>query len=101
MDWTVDDSLYHRHLKWKLKCQKILDYDLGTLPDSKKCKKVIAWSGDFGMEQYVSWCLLPEDLSLDVMWAKFEDFCKPQTNEVRARFHLLTSFRQGNFSVDD
>ena len=57
-------------------------------------------SGDFGMDQYVSWCLPPEDLSFDVIWAEIEDFCKPQTNEVRARFDLLTSFRQGNHSVD-
>ena len=38
---------------------------------------------------------------MDVIWAKFEDFCKPQTNEVRARFDLLTSFRQSNCSVDE
>ena len=35
------------------------------------------------------------------MWNKFEEFCKPQTNEVRARFDLLTSFRQGDMSVDE
>ena len=74
MDWTVNDSLYHRFLKWKLKCENILDCELAMLPDSKKCKKVIAWSGDFGMNQYVSWCMLPDDLSLDVIWTKFEDF---------------------------
>ena len=34
------------------------------------------------------------------MWSKYENFCKPQVNEVRARFDLLTSFRQGNRSVD-
>ena len=28
MDWTVNDSLYHRFLKWKLKCENILDYEL-------------------------------------------------------------------------
>ena len=28
-------------------------------------------------------------------------FCKPQTYEVRARFDVLTSFRQGNLSVDE
>ena len=88
-------------VKWKLKCEIILDCKLAILPDSKKCKKVIAWSGDFWMDQYVSWCLPSEDLSLNVIWAKFEDFCKPQTNEVRARFDLLTSFRQGNCSVDE
>ena len=71
------------------------------LPESKKCRKVIAWSGDFGMDQYVSWCLLSAELSLDTIWAKFEDFCKPQANEVRARFHLLTSFCQGKRSIDE
>ena len=28
-------------------------------------------------------------------------FCKPQSNDVRAHFHLLTSFRQGNKSGDE
>ena len=54
MDWTVNYSLYHRFLKWKLKCENILDCELGMLPDSKKYKEVIVWSGDFGMDQYVS-----------------------------------------------
>ena len=38
---------------------------------------------------------------MDVIWSKFEEFCKLQTNEVRARFDLLTSFRQGDHSVDE
>ena len=50
------------------------------------------------MDQYVSWCLPDEDLSLYVIWSKNEDFCKPETNEVIARFDLLTSLRQGNRS---
>ena len=101
IDWTVTDNLYHRFLKWKLKCENILDCELAMLPESKKCKKVIAWSGDFGMDQYVSWYLPTEDLSLEDIWAKLEDFCKPQTNDVGARFDLLTSFRQGNWSMDE
>ena len=101
MDWTVNDSLYLRFLKWKLKCEIIFDCELAILPESKKCKKVIVWSVDFGMDQYMSWCLSPEDLSLEVIWSKYEGFCKPQTNEMRARFDLLTSFRQGNRSLDE
>ena len=31
----------------------------------------------------------------------FEEFCKPQSNGVRARLDLLTSFWQGNISVDE
>ena len=101
MDWTVNDGLCHRFLKWKLKCENILDWELVMLFESKKCKKVIAWSGDFGIYQYVSLCLPAEELSWDTIWAKHEDFCKPQANEFRARFDLLLSFRQGNRSVDE
>ena len=36
MDWTVNDSLYHRFLKWKLKCENILDCELAMLPEAKK-----------------------------------------------------------------
>ena len=38
---------------------------------------------------------------LDTIWGRFEEFCKPQSNEVHARFDLLTSFRQGSRSVDE
>ena len=83
MDWTVNDGLYHWFLKWELKCENILDCALTVLPKSKKCKKVISWSGDFGMDQYVSWCLpAPAGLCLETIWSKYEEFCKPQANEV-------------------
>ena len=101
MDWTVNDGLYHRFLKWKLKCENILDCELATLSETRQCKKLIAWSGDDGMDLVVSWGLTDSDLTLATLWTKFEDFCKPQSNEVRARFDLLTSFRQGDKSVDE
>ena len=53
------------------------------------------------MDQYVSWNLPEDELSLDTIWDRFEEFCKPQSNEVRAHFGLLTSFKQGNHSVDE
>ena len=84
MDWTVNDGLYHRFLKWRLKCENILECELAALPERQQCKKVIAWSGDFGMDQYVSWGLPTDQLMLEIIWGKFEDFCKPQSNEVRA-----------------
>ena len=101
MDWTVNDGLYHRFLKWHLKCENILECELVALPERQQCKKVIAWSGDFGMDQYVSWGLPTDQLTLEIIWVKFEDFCKPQSNEVCARFDLLTSFWQENRSVDE
>ena len=101
MNWTVNDGLYHRFLKWHLKCEMILDCKLANLPTKQKCQKVISWSSDFGMDLHVSWNIPKEDLTLDVIWTKFEEFSKPQTNEVRAHFDLLTSFRQGSRNVDE
>ena len=40
-------------------------------------------------------------ICLEVIWKKIEEFCKPQTNKIRARFDLLTSFRQAECSVDE
>ena len=31
MDWTVNDHLYHRFLKWHLKCENILECKLAAL----------------------------------------------------------------------
>ena len=30
-DWMVNDALYHRFLKWKLKCENILECELTAL----------------------------------------------------------------------
>ena len=101
MDWMVNDALYHRFLKWKLKYKNILECELTALPKCQKCKKVITWSGNFGMDQYIAWGLSKDDMNLDTIWKRFEDFCKPQSNEVCAQFDLLTGFHQGNKSVDE
>ena len=50
---------------------------------------------------YISWSLPKEELTLDTIWVRFEEFLKPQSNKVRACFDLLTSFRQGNRNVDE
>ena len=60
----------------------------------------MAWSGDFGIDQFISWDLTPKETSLEIIWQKFKEFCKPQTNEIRARFNLLTSFRQEDHLMD-
>ena len=70
-------------------------------PNAKKCKKVITWSGNFGMEQYVCWGLSKDDMNLDTIWERLDNFCKWQSNEVHAQFDLLTSFCQGNKSVNE
>ena len=75
MEWTVNDNLYNGFLKWKLKCDNILECELAMLSEERKCKKIVAWSGDFGLDH--------------------------QAIELRARFDLLTSFKQADMSVDE
>ena len=101
MDWTVNDNLYNSFLKWKLKCKNILECELAMLPEARKCKMIVTWSGDFGLDQYISWNLSNEDVTLEVIWKQFEEFCKPQANELRARFGLLTSLRHADMSVNE
>ena len=67
MDQTVNDGLYHRLLKWGLKCENILECELAMLPERWQCKKVIAWSGDYGMDQYISWNVSTDELMLDTI----------------------------------
>ena len=70
MDLTVNDGLCHRFLKWCLKCENILECELAMLPEKRQCQKVIAWSSDFGMDEYVSWNLSSKKLTLDTTWEK-------------------------------
>ena len=44
----------------------------------ENAKKIVAWSGDFGLDQYISWNFSSEDLTLEVIWKKFEEFFKPK-----------------------
>ena len=53
------------------------------------------------MDLYVSWNIPKDALMLDAIWNKFEEFSKPQTNEVWAHFDLLTSFCQGTRNMDE
>ena len=73
MDWTVNDHLYHRFLKWCLTCENILECELAALPECQQCKKIIAWSRECRMDQYVSWKLSSNEVTLDTIWGKYED----------------------------
>ena len=70
MDWMVNDGLYNRFLKWHLKCENILECELVMLSESGKCKKMLAWRGDFGLDQYIPWNLSSKDVTLETIWKK-------------------------------
>ena len=43
MGWTIDDALHSRFIRWKIKCENILDCKLAILQESAKCKNVFQW----------------------------------------------------------
>ena len=53
MDRTVNDGLYHRFLKWCLKCKNILECELALLPEKGSARKlllgvvILAWTSMF------------------------------------------------------
>ena len=84
-----------------MKCKNIRECELATLSESRQCKKLISWSDVDGMDLVVSWRLTDSGITSETLWTKFEELCKQQANEVRARFDLLTNFMQGDKSVDE
>ena len=94
MDWSVDDSLYSRFKTWKLKTENIQEVGLPSLPDARKCRTLLGWSWNQGLDMYQAWCLDPIQISTETLWTAWEEFCKPQANEMRGRYDLLKSFSQ-------
>ena len=70
-------------------------------PNAKSVRRSLCGLVTFGMDQYISWGLSKDDMNLDTIWERFEGFCKPQSNRVHGQFDLLTSFHQGNKSVNE
>ena len=60
---------------------------------------MIQWSGDVELDMYISCTLQTADVK--TIWTKFEEFSKPQSNGVHARFGLLPSFKQGSRSINE
>ena len=76
-----------------------MDEELASLSDARKCTFLLRWSGDQVLEMYQVWFL--ESCTYNhPLWSKREDFCKPQSNELRVRYDLFKSFSQAGSYVD-
>ena len=101
MDWHMDDGLYSRFQTWKISCNLILDSELCELSEVRKVNTLLRWSGDFGIKKLKSWQKEPSQLTLDFIWDEYESYCKPQSNELRARYDVLKKLTQGSLPADD
>ena len=101
MDWATNDGLYNLFKMWKIWCDCILRAELEALSKAHKSKTLLHWSGDKGLVQYQSWGIDNNDLTLQTIWDKFEEHCKPQANELHSWYDLLKQLKQGNKSCDE
>ena len=69
--------------------------------NSKSARKLSLGQAALEWISMYPWGLSKDEMNLDRIWQWFKDFCKPQSNVVRAQFDLLTSFHQGHKSVDE
>ena len=98
MDWTVVDTMYARFPTLKLKCEHVLEAEISSLQDARF---LLDGQVNQGSEVYQAWCLEPSEVSKVILWEKWEDFYKPQGNELRARYDLFKSFIKAGSCVDE
>ena len=89
MDWAINDRLYNQFNTWTIQCDFLLGAKLEAHSEAHKSKTLLHWSRDKGLELYQSWGIDNDDLTLQTIWDKFEEHCKPQANELCAQYDLL------------
>ena len=71
---------------------------MAKIDEEIKCKHLLHWSGEQGIELFNSWDLSADGpKKLDNYWERFEHFVKPHSNELIAAWELHT-LSQGTLS---
>ena len=100
MDWSHDSNLSNRYKLWKQKCNLIFDTILCEKSEENKCKMLLCYSGDPGLELFNSWTLTTaEQKKLSNYWQNFETYVKPQANQIMAQYKLYC-LKQNSQRVD-
>ena len=101
IDWTPGPDLAQRLKRFKQKCELLFDGPLKPRTDEQKCKYLLLWTGDHGLDLYNTWNLSEEQQkSLEEYWKRLEEHVKPQSNYILNRFYLR-SLKQNNRPLDE
>ena len=83
IDWTPGPDLAQRLKRFKQKCELLFDGPLKPRTDEQKCKYLLLWAGDHGLDLYNTWNLSEEQQkSLEEYWKRLEEHVKPQSNYI-------------------
>ena len=118
MDWTKDNRIYERYLRWKSRVDDIFSSVLADKSENEKCGYVRLWMGDEGYPYIEKWKATneldfstPEEVKdaegritankssgykLKTYWDQLEKELKPKSNNILAIIELWTKCRQGS-----
>jgi hypothetical protein len=101
MDWSTDKGLYGRFKIWKQQCELLFSGPLVKLEEPIRCKYLLYWSGERGLDLFNSWGLSEEQQKcLANYFNGFEEFVKPLSNELMAAWELHNC-EQGTLSLEE
>ena len=96
IDWTPGPDLAQRLKRFRQKCELLFDGPLKERSTKQRCRYVLLWAGDYGLDLYNTWNLSEEDRDkLDEYWKRFEEHVKPQSNHLLNRFYLRNLKQNG------
>ena len=101
IDWTQGPDLVQRFRRFKQKCELLFEGPLKPRTDEQKCKYLLLWTGDYGLDLFNTWNLSEEQQKhLHEYWTRLEEHVKPQSNYILNRFYLR-SLKQNNRPLDE
>ena len=101
IDWTPGPDLPQRFKRFRQKCELLFDGPLKARTNEQRCRYVLLWTVDYGLDLFNTWNLSSEEQNkLDEYWKRFEEHVKPQSNHILNRFYLR-NLRQNGRPLDD
>ena len=103
IDWTPEPDLPQRFKRFRQKCELLFDGPLKARTNEQRCRYVLLWTGDYGLDLFNTWNLSSEEQNkLDEYLKRFEEYhtVKPQSNHILNRFYLR-NLKQNGWPLDD
>ena len=89
MDWSDDSGLVERLKTFRRECKLIFGVELKEASDNIKALKIIKWGGIDAEKQFRAWGVDDDDLTVEEVWKKFDEYCKSNDSYMRARLELM------------
>ena len=101
IDWTPGPDLPQRLRRFRQKCELLFDGPLIERTTEQRCRYILLWTGDYGLDLFNTWNLTGEEQNKpEEYWKRFEGHVKPQSNHILNRFYLR-NLRQNKRPLDD